>query len=191
MQWWCQTDDIYITITINGEEYMCVTAMIMIAATGAIVQAKAADSAAKAQANSSRYAAEVADNNAKIAQDQAKWDADGKDRDLRRILASNNAKTGGSGITGQGSPLEVQMDNVQEMEMDKLAVLYGGDVRSSNYEAEAAQNRQDAKNAKTAGKFAVGTSLLSGAGKIAGTVATHDAGYFSSAGRARINKPPG
>tara|TARA_R110001592_G_scaffold13613_1_gene62245 strand:- start:8469 stop:8984 length:516 start_codon:yes stop_codon:yes gene_type:complete len=171
---------------------MCVTAMIMLAATGAVVQAKAADSAAKAQANAARYQADVATNNAQIARDQAQFEADGHDRDVRRMLASNRAGVSASGITSSGSALDVQMDSVEQAEMDKLAIMYGGDMQAGNFEAEAMAQKQAAKDARTAGKYAVGTSLLSGATKIAGGIAATphgDAGYFTSAGRARIAKP--
>lgn len=156
---------------------MCATAMIIMAATAAVtttVQVSAANSAAKAQQNAARYQADIASNNAQIAKDQAQYDADNHDRDVRRMLASNKARVSGSGITSSGSALDVQMDNVTEAEMDKLAILYGGEIQSDSYKAQSQGHIASGKAARQAGKYAVGTSLLSGASQVAGAYVKYE-----------------
>ena len=146
--------------------------MILMATTAAVsttVQISAQRSAAKAQENAARYQADVAEQNAKIAKDQAQYDADQHDRDIRRMLASNRNKVGGSGVTSSGSALDVQLDIVEEAEMDKLAILYGGNIQSDSYKTQSEGYKADARAAKTAGKYAVGTTLLGGAERVAGT----------------------
>ena len=58
------------------------------------------------------------------------------------------------------------MDNVAAYEMDKLAIKYGGDIKHGSQTAKAQGLRADASSAKVAGRYGVGTTLLSGASKI-------------------------
>jgi hypothetical protein len=77
----------------------------------------------------------------------------------RRIIASQEAIYGASGLTQEGSPLLVQQEALTESKEQLSRILEGGDYRSDIY-------RQAGDEAVMAGNAGGIKSLLSGAGSV-------------------------
>jgi hypothetical protein len=74
----------------------------------------------------------------------------------QRIIASQEAKFGASGLTMEGSPLLVQMESLKESEEQLGRILQGGGMKAEAYEEAGEQ-------AQTAGYAGGVKGLLSGA----------------------------
>jgi len=99
--------------------------------------------------------ARIAEQNALAAEQKAEYDAKIHRDKVRRILSSQIAKYGKSGVGFEGSPLLALEETVGEGKLDELAILYGGDL-------EASQQRSQASIHRMQGRTAFGTSLLQG-----------------------------
>jgi hypothetical protein len=140
----------------SGAEVALAALSAGVSAAGAIAQGNAS----KAAAN---YNAAVARQNADIARANAAADADKQERQGRLLAGKQRAATGASGITPEGSPLEVMADSALEAELDALTTRYRGELqaRSSGQDARLQGMRGSAD--QTAGYIGAGTALLKGA----------------------------
>jgi hypothetical protein len=142
------------------------------AIAGTAVSAYSAYSQGEAQAGAAKFNARVAENNATIAQQTAAAQARQKEDAYRRVLGANRAATGAAGVEGDsGSPLLVMADNAAQAELDLQFTKYRGAIQQTGFQSEANLNRYQAGYARQAGIFGAGTTLLSGASKIAGAYA--------------------
>ena len=150
----------------------------------------------QAQEEMADYNKEVAQNqatqekwNAEAAQKQAENEAIAAQQDARkqeemererhmRLKATNRARGGTSGVTGEGTPLLMAIETAQNMELDALETRRQGEINSQNIRYQGQQNFEghmtnsrsstaqagsygmQAKNAKTA-KYT--KSILAGA----------------------------
>lgn len=130
-------------------------------AIGAMQQGKAASAAAN-------YNASISERNAQIETMQASEDAERSRRASRRRIGAMRAAYGASGVTMEGSPLDVLEDSFAEGELDALTIQYQGRMAAENHRGEAVLSRMQGKAAKKAGFIRAGTSLLTGATKVAG-----------------------
>lgn len=79
----------------------------------------------------------------------------------RRQVGETNAQLAASGVKlGDGTPLELTRETIQQSEQDAFAAIMTGD---RGY----AQNMNEASSLRTAGKNAVTNSVLSSAGSVA------------------------
>jgi hypothetical protein len=137
---------------------MGMTAMIASTAMsvmGSIQQGKAA----KAAAN---YNVAIANRNAGIARQQAAADAESQQRDARHKLGAMRAAYGASGITAEGSPIDVLESSAAMAELDKQNILYKGELRAMGYADEAALEKTRGNNAMNSAYMKAGSSLLTG-----------------------------
>jgi len=190
MHWWCQTDDIYTIITVNGDLYMCTTALVLMAVTSTAMTVHGQRQAAKAQQAQAEYNAAVQENNAIIAEQNAQYEADRHDNNLRRILAKTRSEYGASGITRTGSALDVQLDTVSQSELDKLEILYGGSLTAEGARASAVSQRMAGAAAVADSKSKIGATLLAGTTQLVGIHKSTggDMGVFNKKGRTRLGK---
>lgn len=152
---------------------------------GTAISAIGAISAANAQARAAEYNARtaerdivVADQNRKLAIEQARIDAEDKRRENRRVLASMRASYGASGLELAGSPLDVLEDTAVEQELDAQRIEFEGRARGREgalqmlgLQESATLSRMEGRSARTAGIMgAIGTGL-SGAGNVLSRVA--------------------
>jgi len=150
--------------------------------------------AAKAQAGQYQYQAAVDRNNKIIADRQAedaikRGDAE-EDEHRRKVAAIKSDQRVGFASRGIDLGSDVVTDTLSDTamlgELDALTIrsnaareAYGYRVQGMNYEASAGNNALAAKNAKSAGKTAMFSTLLSGASTVAGDYATYkDKGIF-------------
>ena len=133
-------------------------------------------------ANQAAFQAQVAQNNAIIAdqqRDRAIKTAASQEEDFRRqqsaLFGSRRALLGDTGVIGgAGSPLAVSTDFQGEVELNALRLRNEGDVQANrlqqsvlNQQAQAGLFGAQARNARTTGFTRAGGELFSGAFKTA------------------------
>jgi hypothetical protein len=127
---------------------------------------------AKSAAN---YNAKVAENQAISARQEAAANADMQRRRSAKTLGSMQANYAASGVTLEGSPLEILEQSARESELDRQTILWSGESRAAGYEATADLERTRGKNAMASGMLsAAGTAIKGGA-----SLATSDFGSSS------------
>lgn len=118
------------------------------------------------------YAEESAQNaNAQIAEENAQLSLEKAVEDERRLRVLGNKsladiRTGyaASGITMEGSPLEVLRDSAANVERDALTIRHVGENTARAYRNEAELSRVSGRSARRLGEFgAAATTLTSGA----------------------------
>ena len=152
---------------------MCELTMGLIAA-GTALSAGGALQQGLAQSAASKYNAKIAENNATAAQQQADFSEKLQRERSARALASQRVAIGKSGVTREGSALDVLAESAAEAEMDARAIRYGGELESNAYRAQAALDKHSAKMAKMGGYIGAGTALFSGLTSMA------QSGYYSN-----------
>jgi len=136
---------------------------------GTAYSAYAQYTAAKAQAKVVEYNAALQERNAVIAKQQAAYQADRQAEGMKRLHASQRVAYLSSGVTLEGGTgMDVMLDSTRQGEMDRLAILYSGDIESLNYKAQAAASRLEAQSIKIAGKTQAYATLISGSTKAYG-----------------------
>ena len=151
------------------------------AATSAYASYAQAEQQAASQKATGKYNAQFAENQAQQARNEAlnaKYAAEvqAKQREdrTRRVLASERVAAGASGITTEGSPLAVMMDQASQGAYEAALIRYGGETQQAGYlnqgnvfDSQAAFSRFGsqfgADQAEQAGVYRAGTTLLSGA----------------------------
>jgi hypothetical protein len=145
-----------------GTEVIILAAM----AAGTAVTAYGQYQQGQAQERALNYQAAVQERNAQIAKQNADYDAQRQSARLRRAIGSQRAAVLASGIQMEGTALELQQDTVQQAEMDRLAILYGGEINYQNARSEAELSRMQGKAAGQAGTTAAFGTLLGGAANV-------------------------
>lgn len=117
------------------------------------------------QAEAEEYNAKVRDQAALAAQDKAAYE-EGIHRDkVKRLISSQRALYGKSGVDLAGSPLLTLEDTAGQGEIDALAIRHGGNVEAAQQRSAATLSRMQGKSTRNASYIQAGTSLLSGAAK--------------------------
>lgn len=109
------------------------------------------------------YNAEVLEQESKYAQDKAAYDEELHRERVRKLLSSQRAAYGKSGVDSTGSPLLTMEDTVKKSELDALAIRHGGSMEASRLKSQAAMSKEEGKQARTQGYVKAGQTLLSGA----------------------------
>ena len=93
------------------------------------------------QAQMQEYNRKVAENNAGMARQSARYDADTYEQRLRALKSSQNVRFSKSGVViNQDTPLDVAADTAADGELERLAILYRGETEAGAYMAQAAGN---------------------------------------------------
>lgn len=114
------------------------------------------------EAAAANYNAAVARNNAITARRSAAADAAAQRRDTSKLLGSQAAAYGASGVLTEGSPSEVMAETARAGELEALKLLYGGDLEATNQEAQRRMFKQQARNSVLSGFLGAGSALASG-----------------------------
>ena len=130
---------------------------------GGMVQAEGAKRTAKAQATVFDYNASVADRNAGISREQASRDAASQQRLSRQVIGAGRAAYGASGITTEGSAMDVLQSGAELAELDRLNILYKGDLKALGYSDQSKIDTYASNNAIEQGHFASAAGYISGA----------------------------
>lgn len=159
---------------------------------GAIKGAQGAKAEGKANANASRYAAQVAENNATISKQNASLAAQQGTAAVEKEQLENRAKIGAitanqgaSGVNlNSGSSVDVRSSAAETGELSAINIraaaarqAYGFQQEASNQESQAGLDKAEASNAITAGNTKATTTLLGGLGD----AATNYSNYLNKA----------
>lgn len=108
------------------------------------------------------YNAAIMEQNAIAAKNKAAYDETMHRERVRKLLSTQKAQLGRSGISLEGSPLLILEETVAQGELDALAIRYGGDIEASRSRSAANLSRMQGKSAITSGYVQAGSTLLSG-----------------------------
>lgn len=136
---------------------------------GAIAQGQSAAAAG-------RYNAQMADQNAIAAQEQATAAAAIQQEHAKKQIGATIAGYGASGVTMDGSPLDVLAESASSAERDKQNILYKGQLQAAGYTDQAQLDSAAASNAAASGYMSATGILAGGGAKIAGMGAAAPAG---------------
>jgi hypothetical protein len=150
---------------------MAMGASSLISASGSLQEGQASEGAAA-------YNAAVARQSAQASVDKAAYDEEMHRERVRKLISSQRAAYGASGVDIEGSPLLLLEDTAAQGEMDALAIRYGGEVEASQKRSQAELYELQGKNAKKASYYKAGSSLLSGGASIAKTYSDSKNPYY-------------
>lgn len=119
--------------------------------------------AGNAQAAAANYNAQVQEQQARVAMDQASAQAAIEARKGRQIAAAAEAGAMESGLTLTGTTNAVINQARDEANMNVLLAMYDGSLKATGYRNNAALDRANAKSSRVAGYFGAATSMLGGA----------------------------
>jgi hypothetical protein len=140
-------------------------------AIGMVTQAQAAQQNAKAQKQAYDYNAQVANNNAIAAEQQAKADTERIRRRYNQTLGKQRASAAGLGLlAGGGSFEDIQYDSLLQGELDAMNREYQGAVEANKYRNESKLQTFYGQTAISRGNSEATGSLLSGGAQIVGQV---------------------
>lgn len=157
---------------------MAAAVPFLIAASTALAAVSAISQAQQAKATG-EYNAAIGARNAGIAREQAARDAEAQHRGAVRAIGAARAAYGASGVTLEGSPLDVLESSAAEAELDRQNILYKGELRAMGYGETAALDLSRGKAAARSGYAQAGSAILMGAGNYYGSrpAKTAQSGY--------------
>ena len=129
-----------------------------LSAYGAIQQGQQA----KAVAN---YNAQLRTRDSSVALDQAAQEAQQVRWAGQRAQGTLLAGYGASGVTSEGSPMDVLGASAAQAKLDEQTVLYRGTLKATGYQSDAALNRVQGENAVQQSQLQAASYLVSGAGQ--------------------------
>lgn len=121
--------------------------------------------------NQAEFESDVAKQNATISRQRAAAEAARVRRDTQRRIGATQNAFGASGVTLEGTPIEVLGDQAMVGEEDAQLILFGG-------EGEAYQHLADASAAKSRGDSAI----IGGIGNATGSLLTGSAQFKQTFG---------
>lgn len=111
------------------------------------------------------YNAAVATRNAGVARDQANADASAQQRLAYQKMGAARAGYAASGITNEGSPLDVLSMSAANAELDKQNILYKGELRAMGYEDTGALDLARGKAAQKQGYVKAASAVFMAGGE--------------------------
>lgn len=135
----------------------------------AVLGAVGSISGGRQQDKVAKHNAAVSEQNALFADRKAEFEADRHREGIRRVLSSQRAAIGKSGVDVSGSAALALEETARAGELDALAIRYGGDIESARARSEAQVERAVGESAKTAGAIRGGTTLLTTGSKFFGS----------------------
>lgn len=127
----------------------------VVSAVGAVSQGNAADAAG-------RYNAQLAQQNAVLSRKQAREEERRFRVDTSKRIGAMRAAYGATGVTMDGSPMDVLESSLYTSELDALTIREGGRASAAAYESEATLARLQGRSARRAGYISAASELLRG-----------------------------
>lgn len=160
---------------------MCFATAALLAAGGGIVKGLGDIEGGYAARNAANYNAQVSENNAVVAKQNAESASQSGQAEIEQI-GLRNANTAGRLKAAQaannvdvnsGSAVKVQQGQDQAGQLDALNAehdammkIYGYDVQATNFQAQAGLDKSEAEQDVTAGYFGAAGDLLSSASSL-------------------------
>ena len=117
---------------------------------------------AKSQRAMQKHNAATATVKAQEEEQARRIDISRKRRETKRLASARNASVGASGLTQEGSPLEVALDSAELEALDTVTIGYNRDLAAKRARGEAQLSLAGADATRQAGRIGVGQSLFSG-----------------------------
>lgn len=102
----------------------------------------------------------LARQNAASARARAAAEAERARRDTRRRLGAIRAAAGASGITLSGSTIDVLADQAAEEELNRLIIIFGGEVQARESELRARAIEREGRSALIGGFISAAPLLI-------------------------------
>jgi hypothetical protein len=135
------------------------------------------------QKAASKYNAKVAENQAIAARQQAGANAEMQRRSSEKKIGSMQAAYAASGVSMEGSALDILEESARNAEMDRQNILYGGELRAIGSEGTAMLEKSQGANAQTSGYLSAAGSLFKAGASAYGSSGGDEKGSSSQAGR--------
>jgi hypothetical protein len=114
----------------------------------------------RAAAREDEYRAKVADANAVTTERQTTAAVGQQQRRAAETLGEQRASIAQSGFGSTGTMTDIARESGTASVLDAMNIRYEGNIKKQNFETEAEMSRWSAKQNRTAGKFALGSSML-------------------------------
>ena len=119
-------------------------------------------SQAQQQKSAAKYNEKLAENQAVGARQEAAAAADRQQRQSAKTIGTMQASYAASGVSTEGSPLEVLEESARNAELDRLTILWNGEGRAQGYQNTAELERSRGKNAMASGYLSAAGSVVKG-----------------------------
>ena len=139
---------------------------IILGIASLLVSAGATVYSAQERKKTAAYTAKLAEEAGEESMAMAGIEAERHRDKIRRLKATQRASYAKSGVTMEGSPLEVLADTQAQADLDEMIIRHGGEVSANAYKMEGMFARRAGRSAETAGYIGAGSSLLAGAYKM-------------------------
>jgi hypothetical protein len=126
-------------------------------------------SSASQQRDSAKYNQQVAENQAISARQQAAANAETQKRSAAKKIGSMQAAYGASGVSTEGSALDILEESARNAEMDRQNIIYGGELRAMGSEGTAILEGSRASNAMSSGYLSAAGTLFKGVSSMSGS----------------------
>ena len=122
----------------------------------------------QAQSSAAKYNENIARNNAIAAQQQATANAETQRRRAAQVQGAMRASIGASGVSAEGSALDLLESSAMAAEMDTQNILYQGKLKSMGYTQTAELEKMRGRNAMSQAYSGAGSALIGGFAKMGG-----------------------
>ena len=126
-------------------------------------------SQAQSASNAAKYNAKVAENNAISARQQGAAAEEAQRRRAEKQIGSMQAAYSASGVSMEGSPLDIMAESAGLAELDAQNIKYNYKLKELGYQNTADLERSSASNYQTQGMFSAASSLMKGVGSAMST----------------------
>ena len=93
------------------------------------------------QAQMQEYNRKVAENNAALSRADAEFEADTFDRRVRALMGTQQTRYAKSNVViNEDTPLDVAAETAEEAQLERLAIIYRGDMQAKAFEEQAKGN---------------------------------------------------
>lgn len=114
----------------------------------------------KDQSSASSFNAGLSELQARLIEQSSFLDQYRMGRQKKQFTSMQRAQYARSGVTSEGSPLEVMADSASQLELDKQIAKYNADIQKNQYLSQANQQREQAKALKRQSIISPFTTLL-------------------------------
>ena len=143
----------------------------------------------------SRYNADISRQSAEMTETSGALDAERQRKQVSRLVGSQKAKYGASGVELTGSPLDVMIGTATEGELDAQIIEYNTKVKARGYQSQAEYDEKLAGIYERSGIIKAGSTLLTqgaqiGAGYLTSVkTPTSTSSYQGTYGSMKLNNP--
>lgn len=147
-------------------------ASAVVGSAGALQEGRVARAEGEAAQRVSEYNASVAEQEAKATRARTRFEQRRQSQQAQRIKGSQRAALATSGAQiGTGTPLDLQVEQANELELENLLIGYEGRQAERRLQSQAGLDRtqgqiyrQRGRNEQAAARIGAGATLLQGLG---------------------------